>query len=98
MVWFFKRLLMVMLCLQLLSCNNDHQRNPGTLHTVRIHPFEGFSPVLADSLATSLSVIFDKVVVESVQPLPLSAFQKARNRYRADTLIQFLAGLSGKGQ
>jgi archaemetzincin len=97
MVWFFKRLLMVVLCLQLLSCNNDHQSKTGTLHTVRIHPFEGFSPVLADSLATSLSVIFDNVVVDSVQPLPLSAFQKVRNRYRADTLIQSLAGLSGKG-
>lgn len=97
MVWLFKRLLMVMLCLQLLSCHNDHQPNPGTLHTVRIHPFKGFSPVLADSLATSLSVIFHKVVVDSIQALPLSAYHKARNRYRADTLILSLARLSDQG-
>lgn len=97
MVWSFKRIFALMLWLLLLSCNRSHQKTSETLHTVRIHPFEGFSPVLTDSLAASFRLIFENVIVDSVQDLPESAFMQSRNRYRADTLIQSLARLTNKG-
>ena len=89
-------LLLVVLWSQLYSCKTDPANTTPTLRTVRIQPYEGFSLVLADSLADACRQIFQNVVVGSVRALPVSSFNKARNRYRADILIESLARFADK--
>lgn len=97
MVRFSQCIVVVMFLLLTHSCMSDRPNATATIHTVRLQPFEGFSQVLADSLANSFRQIFGNVVVDSAQPLPLLAYNKSRNRYRADVLIQSLARFVDKG-
>lgn len=90
-------LLFMILWSLMLSCKGDRRNATHAIHTVRIQPFEGFSQVVADSLANSFRQIFGNVVVDSAQPLPLLAYNKSRNRYRADVLIQSLARFADEG-
>lgn len=58
--------------------------------TVTIQPFNQFSQSTIKSLSVQLKKHFRKVIIKPAMPLPLSAFNSNRHRYRADSLIRFL--------
>jgi archaemetzincin len=57
---------------------------------VIIQPFESFSVAEAEKVCSQIKGIIPKAVLRPPMPLPGNAYYPARNRYRADGLIEFL--------
>lgn len=77
------------------SCNNSEQSKLGEIKQlvnsgIIIQPFQGISEEQINHLNKELKKVFPKVKINPVISLPKHAFYKSRNRYRADTLINFL--------
>lgn len=57
---------------------------------INIQPFEDFSERESAVVLDSLKKYFDNLMISAPVQLPDKAYVKARNRYRADTLIAYL--------
>lgn len=57
--------------------------------TIILQPYEGIDQKFTEDIYQRLCVIFSSVQKRNPIPLPSSAFYKARNRYKADTIIKF---------
>jgi len=58
---------------------------------IAIQPFSEIDPVLIDSIFRQVKRLGYNVYVRPTMAMPTNAFFKARNRYRADSLIKFLS-------
>jgi archaemetzincin len=61
-----------------------------------IQPFSDLSTSQIEITYKQLKAINPNIVLRTVIALPAAAFYKARNRYRADSLIRFLSTLANK--
>ena len=59
--------------------------------TILIQPFSGMPPSEVTFLYAALQKSYDQVKLNTEITLPASAFYPPRNRYKADSLIAFLA-------
>lgn len=96
------RYCLLLLSLLLFACKgregNDNARQPAqskspvaTGHTIALLPFKGADKKLAIYLKEEISKNLDAVVtILDEVPLPPSAFYKPRQRYIADSLLDFL--------
>ena len=66
--------------------------------TVVIQPFADMPASLTDHVATELKGILPFVVVKSPIQLPATSYYSPRNRFRADTLIKYLAARTKDNQ
>lgn len=75
--------------------------NPGTgteSHIViELQPFSGMPGEQVNYVYTELLKVYPYVELKKVVPLPQKAFYPPRNRYRADSLIDYLAGITADG-
>jgi len=62
--------------------------------TIDIQPFDGIPDEAVQYVTKELRQLYSRVTVKPALPLPASAFYAARNRYRADSLINFLNRLA----
>jgi archaemetzincin len=61
-----------------------------TAITIDIQPFSDVDNEQADYVLKEIKKIYPKVELKSSIPIPPQAYYKARNRYRADSLLNFL--------
>ncbi|MEI7500165.1 MAG: Zn-dependent protease, partial [Bacteroidota bacterium] len=66
--------------------------------TIVIQPFEDIPPSYVSYVYKHLSMIIPGIIIKAPIPLPKSAFYAPRNRYRADSLIEFLDRNTPAGQ
>jgi len=67
--------------------------------TIVIQPFVGFPASSANLIAKQLKEMYlGAIVVNDAIPFPDNAFNPARSRYRADSLIKYLSSLAKDGQ
>ena len=66
--------------------------------TIVIQPFGDIPPSYVSYVFKHLSMIIPGVIIKAPIPLPKSAFYAPRNRYRADSLIEFLDRNTPAGQ
>jgi archaemetzincin len=57
---------------------------------IEIQPFNGISPSQTQYVFTELKKVYSLIEIKKAIALPQSAWYPPRNRYRADSLIQFL--------
>ncbi|WP_165024680.1 matrixin family metalloprotease [Dysgonomonas sp. ZJ279] len=91
---------MFIICFSLISlwaCYNENIKEekhvevlPPEGVTIIMQPFDDLSPILVDSIYKRLININPSITVLEPIPLPVSAYYSLRNRYRADSLINFL--------
>ena len=65
--------------------------------TIDVQPFSGIEDEEVNYVFNELRKVYPNVVLNRPIPLPVSAFYTARNRYRADSLIQFLDRKTARG-
>jgi len=98
----------VLLILLNISCRQNTAFKPqnNTPITIAVQPFSDITADEAKYVFTGLKNIYSHVILLKAIPLPQAAFYPLRNRYRADSLINFLSvntaadqvtiGLTGK--
>jgi archaemetzincin len=62
-----------------------------------VQPFADISASMTDYVVSELKKIYPKVELKTAIDLPETAYYKARNRYRADSLLNFLASRTQLG-
>lgn len=62
-----------------------------------IQPFDGISKNQVNYIFTELKKVIPQVVLNEAMPLPSCAYYKPRNRYRADTIINIMRGITKVG-
>jgi archaemetzincin len=83
-------LLLILFFLGAVCCDNKPNYKVTNSITINIQPFVGMSNENTLYVAKELIKIYPNVVVLKPIDLPKSAFYSKRNRYRADSLINFL--------
>ena len=71
--------------------------NPGAIVTINIQPFNDLSAGETNYVFREIKKIYPYINVNKAIALPKSAFYRARNRYRADSLINFLGSNTPDG-
>lgn len=83
----------------LIGCNSEPikvaPRHPP--HTIDIQPFSDATNEQVKFVYTELHKIYPNIELKKAIDLPSSAYYKARNRYRADSLVGFLNKRATKG-
>ena len=64
---------------------------------IDLQPFDGITVDVTQYVFTELKKIYSFVEIKRSIPLPHAAYYKARNRYRADSLINFLSNQAAAG-
>jgi archaemetzincin len=83
----------ILLILCLFSCGNEtHSKRSyaGRKIVFNLQPFTDLKPDIVNKVKDSLSPFFPNLMLSSAIPLPESAFNPQRKRYRADTLLRYL--------
>lgn len=84
-----KLIIYLIFALFLSSLGQDTWANPKI--TVGIYPLGGFKMELMKMIKSEIETFYNfKVVILEGSPLPAHAYYKARNRYRADSLLRYL--------
>lgn len=73
------------------------QKNAGNRLVIDIQPFDDVSPNLVKYIHQEISTICPNIELKKGIPVPRTAFFAARNRYRADSLIDFLERITPNG-
>ena len=80
------------------SCSDSSNGNKiVTPITIDIQPFSDISSEQIKFVHQELSKIYPKILIRKSIDLPLSAYYRERNRYRADTIIRFLRNQAQEG-
>jgi archaemetzincin len=74
----------------LMSCNIKNQPTQTIHRRLVVQPFDDLNLSTADFVFDSLSNYFETIALTKPIPLPSFAYTKAKNRWRADSIIQFL--------
>jgi len=82
-----------LLTTSLFSCNHSKTKVDKDL-VIKIQPFIGTDANEVKEVADSIRKYYSTVIIASPVKLPDFAFYAARGRYRADSLLKFLSGLS----
>ncbi|MCU0323504.1 MAG: matrixin family metalloprotease [Chitinophagaceae bacterium] len=92
----FKTLLFLFFLI--VACNNPSSIKKQQINiTISIQPFEDVGDEAIKYVQASLKKYYPYVEVKKNIPLPNQAYYAARKRYRADSLIRFLAKQTPKG-
>jgi len=74
------------------SCQHANPfKKENTAITIDMQPFSDISLAESKYVFNEIKKIYSNVTLKNVIPLPQSAFYPLRNRYRADSLINFLS-------
>ncbi|MGE9311828.1 hypothetical protein ACLOAU_09285 [Niabella sp. CJ426] len=87
--WLF-RLMMVTAVLLSVACSEKKKNVMPVATTIVVQPFSGISQKQVDAIAKRLKLHFHAVKVSATIDLPKLAFSAPRQRYRADSLLNFL--------
>lgn len=95
---YMQPVLRIALLLFFASCQQPQQQQQAAAnvsHTIEVVPLGAEQNIsLAKEVAAKLKAVLPDVVIDSLEQLPVSAYYKARNRYRADSLIRWLSSQS----
>lgn len=88
-----KLLLYIFLLFSVFSCQEKIKSKTGNRKQVviLIQPFKDLDTMTAKLIADDIKKIYPYVKILDAVDLPKEAFYKDRNRYRADTIISYLA-------
>jgi archaemetzincin len=76
------------------SCGNNKEKESHADNKliIRLQPFEGMPAAETMKVYSQLITIYPSVQLKNAIPFPAAAWYASRNRYRADSLINYLAG------
>jgi archaemetzincin len=77
--------------------NENSESEKSVANIIIIQPFEGISENQVNYIFTELKKVIPQVVLNEARPLPSRAYYKPRNRYRADTIIYIMRGITKVG-
>ncbi|GAB2836973.1 hypothetical protein GCM10027043_44700 [Ferruginibacter profundus] len=80
-------------CPHSASFKKEKQQSP----VVDVQPFTDMAAAETQYVFDEIKKVYPGATLKNPIPLPQSAFYSIRNRYRADSLIQFLNALTGTG-
>ncbi|HLN94978.1 MAG TPA: matrixin family metalloprotease [Flavobacterium sp.] len=93
-----KHLFLLLTLVALVSCQKDGNTSSGnTARTVVVQPLGNFEASVAEDIVVAIRKVHPKVVLNAAIPLPPHSFYAPRNRYRADSIIRYLAGRAKDG-
>ncbi len=93
-----KHLLLLLSLVALVSCQKDGKTSSGhTARTIIVQPLGNFESSLAEDIVVEIRKVHPKVELNAAIPLPPGSFYAPRNRYRADSIIRYLAGRAKDG-
>lgn len=81
-----KKILSIVLLLFLTNCSQDNHHK-----VIVIQPLGNFSKEDAKRVLGQIKIIYSNTILKNNISLPKSAYYKARNRYRADSIINRLS-------
>jgi len=87
----------VLLIVVNFSCHHSNQFEKESTITIDVQPFSGIAEQEVNYVFSELKKIYPNIILNRTIPFPVSAFYAARNRYRADSLIQFLDRRTARG-
>jgi len=87
----------VLLIIVSFSCHHSNSFVKENTVTIDIQPFSGIGDEEVNYVFSELKKVYPDVNLNRSIPLQASAFYAARNRYRADSLIQFLDRRTARG-
>lgn len=89
-------LLLTLIIGVVVSCGHEPraETNFAKTQTVFIQPLGNIDTATVHFVAEGLSKIVPVLEIKNSIPLPQQAFYKSRNRYRADSIIQYLASIT----
>ncbi len=73
------------------------RKMPVTDKVIDVVPFEGIHDTHIQDLSRRLKPIFSRIEVKAAAGLPVTAWYAPRKRYKADTLLHYLASITPKG-
>lgn len=92
------KIFIILTSLLLFGCNNSPKTGDKIMPlTIDIQPFSDATNEQVKFVYTELHKIYPNVEIKKAIDLPSSAYYKARNRYRADSLVGFLNKRATKG-
>lgn len=80
-----------------LFFNSCQKERSTTARTIILQPLGDFEPDLAKEIAAEIRKLQPNVVQNTAIPFPPHSFYAPRNRYRADSIIRYLAGRAKNG-
>ncbi|MGN7784617.1 hypothetical protein ACTJIJ_08825 [Niabella sp. 22666] len=87
--WLFRLVVMTTILL-IAACSEEKKKAMPVATTIVVQPFSGISQKQLDVVAKRLRSHFHTVNVSEIIDLPKLAFYAPRQRYRADSLLNFL--------
>ena len=93
-------LVMVVSVFQFQSCSEKKEFNTAEKKektVLKIQPFSGISKKSVEEIAAGIRNYYPDVEILPPIDLPQSAYYKPRNRYRADSIIKYLAAKTDNG-
>lgn len=92
------KVFVILVIFLLFGCNNSPKVEVKTTPlTIDIQPFSDATNEQVDYVYKELHKIYPKIIIKKAIDLPVLAYYKARNRYRADSLVGFLNKRATKG-
>jgi archaemetzincin len=99
-----KRLLSLLVIFSLSSCDRHEtilrEDSPANFSkqsvVIDLQPFDDVPKDYINYVQDHLSKVYKRVVVKGAIPLPSTSYYEKRNRYRADSLINFLRIITPK--
>jgi archaemetzincin len=82
-------LLTIFFCL-FCSCKTNHDK------VILIQPYSDFNEKLSGQVHKQMMDIYPNIVIAKTIPLPIGAYYKLRDRYRADSLIKYMSRSIGQ--
>ncbi len=79
------------------SCSNNTEEKQAQPIIIDIQPFSDISAEQLKFVYDELHVVYPKILIKKPIDLPEMAYYKARNRYRADSIIKFLRKQTQEG-
>lgn len=89
---------LVFLIILICSCNSEGIKNTDKQVTIVLQPFSDFPKEKLVTISNELKLIVPQIQINAPIPLPATAYNTERNRYRADTIIAYLAKNTESGK
>ncbi len=92
--------LFFVLILLMISCKENHKTEPkkkDQKFVLQLQPFSDMKTQEVENIAKQIRLIYPEVAILEKIDFPKNSYYQKRNRYRADSIIQFLSLQTGNG-
>lgn len=92
------RVLLLPMLLLFMGCKTKLTNSPAATNTLFVLPLNGMPAKISNNITNDLKKHFPDVRLLPQEPIPANAYYALRNRYRADSIIQWLQQRARSGE